>query len=113
LSLGDVTQAPETRNRQRCIFPPLGAHTPASRIVRANSFGTGSGFSRRIDRVVRIISNRSAVFAAAFDIVHAPVLRAVIVASKPSRGGRATMPAERVSEGGRDGNQRWLPLWRG
>src|SRR6266851_6527375 len=54
-----------TRNRQRCIFPPLGAQTPASRIFRINSFGTGSGLSRRIDRVVRMISNRSAVFGAA------------------------------------------------
>jgi hypothetical protein len=48
------------------MFPPLGAHTPTSRIFRINSFGTGSGFSRRIDRVVRMISNRSAVFGAAF-----------------------------------------------
>jgi len=36
----------------------LGAHTPASKIFRISSFGTGSGFSRRIDRVVRMISNR-------------------------------------------------------
>jgi hypothetical protein len=35
------------------------AQTPASRIFRISSFGTGSGFSRRIDRVVRMISNRS------------------------------------------------------
>src|SRR6516225_2575594 len=48
-----------TRNRQRCIFPPLGAQTPASMIFRLYSFGTGSGLSRRIERVVRIISNRS------------------------------------------------------
>ena len=48
-----------TRKRQRCIFPPLGAQTPASRIFRISSFGTGSGFSRRIDRVVLMISNRS------------------------------------------------------
>jgi hypothetical protein len=32
------------------MLPPLGAHTPASRILRINSFGTGSGFKRRIDR---------------------------------------------------------------
>src|SRR2546430_1437532 len=32
-------------------FPPLGAHTPASSILRISSFGTGSGFSRRIERV--------------------------------------------------------------
>src|SRR5215471_5338364 len=51
-----------TRNRQRCIFPPLGAHTPASRIFRISSFGTGSGFSRRIERVVLMISNRSVVW---------------------------------------------------
>src|SRR5499427_8202552 len=47
------------RKRQRCIFPPLGAHTPTSRIFLISSFGTGSGFSRRIDRVVLMISNRS------------------------------------------------------
>ena len=45
------------------MLPPLGAQTPASRIFRINSFGTGSGFKRRIDRVVRIISNRLAVSA--------------------------------------------------
>jgi hypothetical protein len=38
------------------MFPPLGAHTPASSIFRINSFGTGSGFSRRMDRVVWRIS---------------------------------------------------------
>src|ERR1700748_3367824 len=54
-----------TRNRQRCIFPPLGAQTPASRILRISSFGTGSGFSRRIERVVLMISNRLAVFEGA------------------------------------------------
>jgi hypothetical protein len=41
------------------MFPPLGAQTPASRILLTSSFGTGSGFSRRIDRVVLMISNRS------------------------------------------------------
>jgi len=56
---GHRAVARTTRNRQHCIFPPLGAQTPASRILRINSFGTGSGFSRRIDRVVRMISNRS------------------------------------------------------
>jgi hypothetical protein len=33
-----------------------------------NSFGTGSGLNRRIDRVVLMISNRSAVFAVASGI---------------------------------------------
>ena len=28
-----------TRNRQRCMVPPLGAQTPASRILRISSFG--------------------------------------------------------------------------
>src|SRR5215469_5502869 len=51
-----------TKNRQRCIFPPLGAQTPASRIFRISSFGTGSGFSRRIDRVVLMISNTSVLW---------------------------------------------------
>src|SRR5215471_7971583 len=41
------------------MLPPLGAQTPASRILRINSFGTGSGLSRRIERVVLMISNRS------------------------------------------------------
>src|SRR5436190_2116728 len=50
-----------TRNRQRCILPPLGAQTPASRIFRISASGTGSGFSRRIERVVRMISKRSVV----------------------------------------------------
>src|SRR6266481_7391232 len=43
------------------MLPPDGADTPASRIFRINSAGTGSGFSRRIDRVVAMISNRFAV----------------------------------------------------
>jgi hypothetical protein len=30
-----------------------------------NSFGTGADFNRRIERVVRMISNRSAVFGVA------------------------------------------------
>jgi hypothetical protein len=34
-------------------LPPLGAQTPASKIWRINWSGTGSGLSRRIDRVVR------------------------------------------------------------
>jgi len=54
LRITDYQETPALR-----MFPPLGAHTPASRIFRVNSFGTGSGFSRRIDRVVRIISNKS------------------------------------------------------
>jgi tetratricopeptide (TPR) repeat protein len=32
------------------MFPPLGALVPASRILRISSFGTGSGFNRRIER---------------------------------------------------------------
>src|SRR3954468_11013620 len=43
------------------MLPPLGAHTPASRICRLRSAGPGALFSRRIERVVRIISNRSVV----------------------------------------------------
>jgi hypothetical protein len=34
-----------TRKHQRCVFPPLGAHTPASKIFRISSFGTGSGLA--------------------------------------------------------------------
>src|SRR6516164_4636940 len=43
------------------MLPPDGAATPASRILRISSSGTGSGFSRRIDRVVVMISKRSRV----------------------------------------------------
>jgi hypothetical protein len=45
------------------MLPPDGADTPASRIFRINSAGTGSGFKRRIDRVVAMISNRSGAFS--------------------------------------------------
>src|SRR5215510_4668700 len=47
------------RKRQRCEFPPLAAHTPACRIFRISSSGTGSGLSRRMARVVWMISKRS------------------------------------------------------
>jgi hypothetical protein len=59
-----------TRHRHYRMLPPLGAHTPASRIFRIKSFGTGSGFSRRIERVVLMISNRSAVLGAVSGIPH-------------------------------------------
>jgi hypothetical protein len=45
--------------RQRWVLPPLGAQVPACRIYAIASSGTGSGFSRRIARVVSMISNRS------------------------------------------------------
>ena len=41
---------------------------PASRILRISSFGTGSGFNRRIERVVLMSSNRSAVFGAVLGV---------------------------------------------
>src|SRR5215471_6528848 len=53
-----------------CMFPPLGAHTPASRILRISSFGTGSGLSRRIERVVLMISNRSVLLAVSSGIAY-------------------------------------------
>jgi hypothetical protein len=59
------TSSGSTRISDRKLHQPLGAHTPASKIFRISSFGTGSGFSRRIDRVVRMISNRSVVSEAA------------------------------------------------
>src|SRR6516225_8761152 len=62
-----------TRNRQRCILPPLGAQTPASRISRISSLGTGSDFSRRIDRVVRMISNKSGVLDGSWGIRRAVI----------------------------------------
>jgi hypothetical protein len=40
------------------MFPPEGADTAASRILRINAAGTRSGFNRRIERVVCMISNR-------------------------------------------------------
>src|SRR5215472_13930385 len=66
LTLGSWT----TRKRHRCIFPPLGAQTPASRIFLISSFGTGSGLSRRIERVVLMISNRSVVLAVSSGIAY-------------------------------------------
>ena len=48
-----------TRNLQRCMLPPEGADTPASRIFLTKAGGTGSGFNRRIERVVCMISNRT------------------------------------------------------
>ena len=68
-----------TKNRHRCIFPPLGAQTPASRIFRISSFGTGSGFIRRIDRVVRMISNTSAVFANSSGMISSRLLASAYV----------------------------------
>src|SRR5438067_10578280 len=50
-----------TRNRQRWVLPPFGAHTPAWMILRISASGTGSGLSLRMARVVRMISNRSVV----------------------------------------------------
>jgi hypothetical protein len=47
-----------TMKRQCWASPPLGAHVAASRTSRMISSGTGSGFSRRIARIVRIASNR-------------------------------------------------------
>src|SRR5262249_35268561 len=55
-----------TRKRQVWRLPPLAAHIPASRILCISSSGTGSGFSRRMARVVWIMSNRSVVSAIAF-----------------------------------------------
>src|SRR3954452_7170100 len=51
------------------MFPPLGAQTPASRILRVNSGGTEVGFNRRIDRVVRMTWKRSAVIGACSAII--------------------------------------------
>src|SRR5712671_3329342 len=48
-----------TRNRHDCILPPFAAKVPASSTCLSSAAGTGSGFSRRMDRVVRMISNRS------------------------------------------------------
>ena len=41
------------------LLPVMAAYVPASRIRRSNAFGTGSVFSRRIERVVLMISKRS------------------------------------------------------
>ena len=53
-----------TRKRHDCILPPLAANVPHSRMLLSSALGTGSGFSRRMDRVVRIISKRSNSVAA-------------------------------------------------
>jgi hypothetical protein len=50
-----------TRNRQRWVLPPLGAHWAACRILLISSYGTGSGFSRRIARIVLMTSKMSIV----------------------------------------------------
>src|SRR6266850_8264008 len=50
-----------TRKRQRWVLPPFGAHTPAWMILRISASGTGSGLSRRMARIVRMISKRSVV----------------------------------------------------
>ncbi len=49
----------DNEKRQRCILPPDGADVPASRTFRIKAAGTGSGFNRRIERVVCIISKRT------------------------------------------------------
>src|SRR5665213_3737310 len=45
--------------RQRCVLPPLAAQAPAARILLISASGTGSGFNRRIARVVCMISKTS------------------------------------------------------
>jgi len=84
-----ITASLITRKRQRCMFPPFGAQTPASRIFRISSFGTGSGFSRRIDRVVRMISNRSAVSGMVCSVMSS--LAAITVWSTDNRRARSSM----------------------
>src|SRR5262245_51885908 len=71
-----------TRNRQRWVLPPLGAQVPACRIFRISSSGTGSGFRRRMARMVCMVSKRSGIgaFLSSFRggriILRAGVLRA-------------------------------------
>jgi hypothetical protein len=60
----------ETRHLPVYYFPH--SDVRIERILRISSFGTGSGLSRRIDRVVRMISNRSAVFIVASDMAYSP-----------------------------------------
>src|SRR5258708_29018468 len=52
-----------TKKRIFCVFPPLAAPSPAWRIFWISSSGTGSGFSRRMDRVVVMISNTSSILS--------------------------------------------------
>jgi hypothetical protein len=50
-----------TKNRQRWVLPPLGAHWATCRILLISSSGTGSGFSRRIASIVLMTSKMSVV----------------------------------------------------
>src|SRR5258707_8104515 len=50
------------------MLPPEGAAVPASRILLISASGTGSGFSRRIERVVWMISNSPGSSELASDI---------------------------------------------
>jgi hypothetical protein len=102
------------------MFPPLGAHTAASKIFRIRSFGTGSGLTRRIDRVVRIISNRSAaggvVLGVACSVMH-PVTEIVVALTDHrtaicSIQGRSTIPMPDRS-GGADFGSNAPHKWEG
>jgi 2-hydroxychromene-2-carboxylate isomerase len=64
------------------MFPPLGAQTPAWMIFRISSFGTASGFNRRIDRVVQIISKRSVGLAISFQILYSSGFHALFYTSR-------------------------------
>jgi hypothetical protein len=50
--VSDIVTSLITMKRPCCILPPLGAQTPASRSFLIRASGTGSGFNRRIERVL-------------------------------------------------------------
>src|SRR5207237_9733229 len=75
-----------TRNRQRCVLPPEGAHWPACRILLISSSGTGSGFSRRIARIVDMASKMLSV--PALSGMRLLLIWQSHLAGRDSRGGR-------------------------
>src|SRR5436190_1328468 len=86
-----------TRKRQRWVLPPLGAHTPACRILRTSASGTGSRFSRRMARMVWMISKRS-VFSGMLVLPSG----AYSTRLDPVHHVEALAPGERLHRGDRD-----------
>ena len=108
-----------TRNRQRCMFPPLGAHTPASRILRISSFGTGStrrsflGFCARAALLNNVVFQERFAFAPTDDSVsRANIVRAVgATKGAPLREGEGDDRSIRASLLAELGREEWARVW--
>src|SRR4051812_24506192 len=85
LTAGEST----SRNRQSCVFPPLGARTAASRMRSCTAMGTGSGRTRRIALVVYRASQTSITRPPSVGVVPAVVLE-----HEPDRGENREAGAE-------------------